>query len=57
MMLGMLQMLDKKMLARKYQHHIHGNELDSHFIQQGLQFIVCVSKGAHAMIAGKRLIG
>ena len=56
MMLGMLQMLDKKMLERKSQHHIHGNELDSHFIQQGLQFIVCVSKGAHAMIAGKRLI-
>ena len=33
------------MLDRKSQHHIRGNELDSQFIQQGLQFIVCVSEG------------
>ena len=43
--LGALHILDNQMLDWKSQHRIRGNELDSQFIQQVLEFIVCVSEG------------
>ena len=44
--LGALHILDNQILDWKSQHRIRGNELDSQSIQQGLNFIICVSEGA-----------